>query len=67
MVGARKTRLIETVFSAGLSILIALPMLGVEALSQSQNGESSNASLQSERNNPSLSYDVYIIGPGDTL
>jgi len=42
-------------------------MLGVEALSQSQNGESSNASLQSERNNPRLSYDAYIIGPGDTL
>ena len=67
MVVARKTRLIETVFSAGLSILVAVPMLGVEALSQSQNGESSNASLQSERNNPSLAYDAYIIGPGDTL
>ncbi len=47
-------------------------MLGVEALSQSQNGESSNASLQSEslqneRNNLSHSYDAYIVGPGDTL
>ena len=51
-------------------------MLGVEALSQSQNGESSNASLQSERNNATLSqaskravvtYDAYILGPGDSL
>ena len=67
MARARKPRLIETVFSAGLSILVALPTLGVEALSQTQNGESSNTSLQSERNNPSLAYDVYIIGPGDTL
>ena len=72
MIRPRKNRLIETVLSAGLGILVALPMLGVEALSQSQNGESSNSSLQSEslqneRNNPSLSYDAYVVGPGDTL